>query len=74
MRREVVEHHVDLQFLWNVQVNEIEEGEHILRCVTGLDVIEHVTGRHVRRGEQVSGGVTLLVVGHRGAATLLHGQ
>jgi hypothetical protein len=31
VRREVVEHDVDLQFLWNVQVNELEEVKHFLR-------------------------------------------
>ena len=73
VRREVIQHDVDLQVFRHVQVNELEEGEHFLGGVTGLGVIEHVTSRHAHRREQIRGAVSLVVMGHGGAATLLHG-
>jgi hypothetical protein len=70
--RRIVEDNDDFQVLCNLPIDVFEEVEHLLRGVTGLRVTEQLTRRHVDVGEQVNGVVALAVVGHGGAAALLH--
>lgn len=74
VRREIVEHDVDVEFFRHVRVNELEEVEDLFARVTGPDVVEDLASHHVHRREQVGCAVSFVVVGHGGAPASLHGQ
>ena len=57
-----------------MQVDELEEAEHLLGTVAGLGVIEDLAGRQVHGGEQVGGAVAFVVVGHGVGPARLHRQ
>ena len=52
VRREVVEHNVNVETRLDVQINEAEEVEDVFGRVTRLGVVEDVAGRDVHRREQ----------------------
>jgi hypothetical protein len=72
--REVVEHHVDLQVVGHVKIDQLEEGKHVFSGVALASVVENLAGGHVHRREQVGGAVAAVVMGHRPAPPFLHGK
>lgn len=74
MGREVVEHDVDLEVSWHVEVDELEEREHVGRLVGLLRVVEDLTGTDVHRREQIRRAVAFVVMSHRADTPGLHRQ
>ena len=58
----------------DVEVDQFEEGEDVSRGVGLAAVGEHLTGGHVKGGEDVGGAVPAVVVGHGAGPTRLEGQ
>ena len=57
-----------------MEVDELEETQHVGGLVRSVGVIKHLARRHIHGGKEVRGAVTLIVVGHCPAATGLHRQ
>jgi hypothetical protein len=55
-------------------VDLFEEGQHVLGGVALVAVGQDLPGGEVHRGEQVSGAVALVVMGHRAVPAGNHGQ
>ena len=72
--REVVEHHVKIEVLGDVEVDGLGEGEDVGRLVGLLGVIERLAGPDVHGGEEIGGAVTFVVMGQRHPPASLHGQ
>jgi hypothetical protein len=62
--REIVEDDGDVQVSWNVEVDQLEEGQHVGGLVGTPRVIENLSRADVHRSEQIGGPVALAVVGH----------
>ena len=71
---EVVEHDMDLEVRWHVEVGQLEEGEHVDGLAQAPRVVEELAGGDVHRRKQVGGAVALVAVGHGSCPTRLHGQ
>lgn len=55
--RQVVQHDVDVEILGDVEVDPLEEAQHLGPAVTRLGVVEDLAGGDVHGGEQVGGSV-----------------
>ena len=62
VRREVVQHHVDLQCGLDALIDVAQEGHEILRAMLRLAAGEDLTRRDVQRGEEIQGAVAHVVV------------
>ena len=72
--REAVEHDVELKVFWHVEVDELEEPQHVGGLVTLLAVAEDLAGADVHGREQIGRPVALLVVGHGAGPSSLERQ
>jgi hypothetical protein len=57
--------HMHGKCFWYLTVNGAEEFEELLMPVPGHAGPDHLTGRHVQRGEQCGGPVPLVAMGNR---------
>ena len=72
--REVVQHDVHVEVLGDVEVDQLEERQHVVGGVALAGVVQDLAGADVHRGEQVDGAVALVVMGHRPGPARLHRQ
>ena len=72
--RVVVQNDVDLLTLGNRLVDLSQESQHLLVAMLAISLADHLTRCHIQRREQRGRTVTLVIVRHRRAATLLHWQ
>ena len=72
--RVVVQDDVDFLTLGNCFVDLSQESQHLLVAVLTIGLADHPTRCHIQRREQRGRTVTLVIVRHRRAATLLHWQ
>lgn len=74
MRGQVVQHDMDLEVTGHVQIDPLEEREHVLGGVTLAGLVQHLAGSDVHRREQDDGAVALVVMGHRAGPARLERQ
>jgi hypothetical protein len=74
VRAQVVEDHVQVAIPWRFAVNPVEEADEVLAAVARHALADDFPVEHVERRKQNSGPVTLVVVRHRSAPSLLQGQ
>ena len=58
----------------HVEVDQLEEGQHVVGRVALPGVVEDLAGGDVHRGEQIGRAVALVVVGHGAGPARLHRQ
>ena len=69
VRGEVVQHDVDLEIAWRVEIDPLEEREDVGALVRLPGLVGHLAGADVQRGERIRGAVALaLVVPHHSDA------
>lgn len=64
MGGQVVEHDVDLLILGQVEIDQLEEGQHVGGGVALAGVVEDLAGGHVHRREQIGRAMPFVVVSH----------
>lgn len=74
VRRQVVQHNMHLKMLGHVHVDGLEERQHFFGAVTGLGVVDDLTGSDVHCYEQVSDAVALAGISHRLSPSRRHRQ
>ena len=72
--RQVVQHDVDVEVGGGVQVDPLEEGEHVFPSVAAAGLVEHLAGGDVQGGEQVQRAVPFVVMGEGAVAARHHGK
>lgn len=72
--RVVVEHEMDVTWFADDAVNAAQEGQKLPCPMTRHAITDDQTGFDIKRGEQGSRAVALVIVGHRGGAPLLERQ
>ena len=65
---------MDVEVLVDVEVDQLEEGQHVGGLVGLLRVVENLAGPDVHRGEQIRCAVALVVVRHGPRSASLHGK
>ncbi len=70
----IVQDDVDVCALGDLTVDQLQEHEELLVAMTGEALADHLTGGHVKCGEQRRGAVAFVVMGHRPGTALLHRQ
>ena len=71
---QVVQDDVDVEVAGGVQVDPLEEREHVFAGVAAAGLVQDLAGGDVEGGEQVQGAVALVVVGHCLGPAPLHWQ
>jgi hypothetical protein len=72
--REAVEDDVDVELSWDMEIDQLEEGQHVGALVRGPRVIEDLASPDVHRSEKVGRAIALVVVGHGSRSTRCHGK
>ena len=70
----VAEHHVDRFVGRHLALNSIEKADEFLMPMALQDNADDPAFKNIEGGEQGGGAVALVIVGHGGAAPLLHRQ
>ena len=74
VRPVIVNHQMEVEIAWELAIEQAKELEELLVTVASETLPDNPAVKHAHRGEECGRSVALVVVGHRAAPSLLHGQ